>query len=894
MSTHPKIKRLDYDNTASSVNNFIPQEDHVIDANRIRVLSPDKGAYFTTTMKVKKNGVLLTRGSDWIAVEHSEVLARKTNKEASYFVRLKIGVLETDIITLEYQAVGGKYIHVASVLVDIYNSLDKSSVDIDHIVNMPDFFDALPHPHHANDIYGTEEIVEALDRIRSATILSNIPAYEYMLSYMLSLTSGDHGNRVYMELLQPALVNTVVNRYQKITYCLRGDINGTVKDFLHVVLDYIPGETKENLYARYVNQVTKDKGILTDNQVTELLNRGVITNHALVNLSNPNGGATTNVFYILTGRTNPATNITLVDHPTVANSYKIMLGGYYKNNDTEHGKLVTVTMEESNNGNPFSLSIEPLDVSTLPYTALKNEITDQANINSVSLLDYFYKRSDIGIHYFNLLPNVTIAGVDDHVNTLNPMHGFSSSMVRNNLRNFTVELTTNGTNAYPLTENLNDYTITVVDRETNFSMSIDVTTDDINLNRNIFNRKAHVTTLGKKFNVSNWRVNPRDNENKQFPHIHENSIEPFNKEGNNTHIDDFVRQEDMGRYHKGSDYWIRGIPKINNHQRSQFVLTVEMNPTMINGQSNDSWYGKQTIRFIYTDVTYIRDFTVSNMPTEAQITAQANNWGHTHRHYAQKGKYVFRPWKEINNVKIIDVISKKQTLFAGGITSYGTAGAPLNNKQANDVNIWNAHSVASSGSWEHSLRNEMNSSPSGTFTLSVNDYPSLAKEGLLLELSITSIISNSFTHFPEISAGNGARKTQQSISFQNFAWENGTKLGLEASEIISGNAGPGDYYHREPDNVNTTLETTTITHQFTIRTTGNDIVLAPAVITLFHYNLNSPGTMMRFWDPSVIVIDPLTGERDWFHYDNAARTAIYGTTLDYLDVSIVGTIKEDI
>jgi hypothetical protein len=96
-------------------------------------------------------------------------------------------------VTVTYQALGGLYeIIDTSALADLINTQASSvrPVSYKNILNPPEAYPPSSHQHSISDVYGFEYLIVALDRIRDAILLTDIPAFEEIVNWVKSRTAG--------------------------------------------------------------------------------------------------------------------------------------------------------------------------------------------------------------------------------------------------------------------------------------------------------------------------------------------------------------------------------------------------------------------------------------------------------------------------------------------------------------------------------------------------------------------------------------------------------------------------------------------------------------------------------------------------------------------------------
>lgn len=196
MSTAPLI-RYALDPTGTNSDNAVSGEVKDLNVAQIRAVAPTYGPFFadeTLVIYDHGNGRLLVRGQDYQCVEMLQDATLKFGKEIAQLV-LIINPLVGSQVRLNYQVLGGLYQNNVEGLINMYDTLmlDNRPVDWSQVLNKPTLYPPTLHKHLLDDIYGFEPVVVALERIRNAIVLSDVPAFEALIDWVKSrgLTSPE-------------------------------------------------------------------------------------------------------------------------------------------------------------------------------------------------------------------------------------------------------------------------------------------------------------------------------------------------------------------------------------------------------------------------------------------------------------------------------------------------------------------------------------------------------------------------------------------------------------------------------------------------------------------------------------------------------------------------------
>lgn len=185
--TIPTI-RYPLDVTGLNVNNKITGEVHELSSSKTRAVAPIYGAYFTQSLVIIDDitqGVL-SRDVDYKCVELLQEASAAYGKEICYLIIITNESVSPRV-RINYQLLGGLYTRSADAVGKIYELFKKQQdvVNWPDILNKPYEYNPTKHLHDLKDVYGFQYLIDSLERIRSAILLSNEPAFENFTQWVL-------------------------------------------------------------------------------------------------------------------------------------------------------------------------------------------------------------------------------------------------------------------------------------------------------------------------------------------------------------------------------------------------------------------------------------------------------------------------------------------------------------------------------------------------------------------------------------------------------------------------------------------------------------------------------------------------------------------------------------
>ena len=188
------IRRYPLDPTGQSPDNFVSGEEHVlgVKAGPYHPIAPFYGPFFNNpdTLKIYKGATLLVYEQDYWT---SNLIQDQTAEFSGEVCELLIvkNMNEGDVITLNYQNLGGLFQNHAKGLVDLYNAylVDNRPVDwVTGLRNKPSAYPPAYHLHMLSDVVGWEAVIVAIERLINVLSLRNVPAFEALIDWVMART----------------------------------------------------------------------------------------------------------------------------------------------------------------------------------------------------------------------------------------------------------------------------------------------------------------------------------------------------------------------------------------------------------------------------------------------------------------------------------------------------------------------------------------------------------------------------------------------------------------------------------------------------------------------------------------------------------------------------------
>ncbi len=235
------VIRFALDPSGVSPNNLVINEVHTLDANvRVRAIAPRYGAFYSNSLVVRD----LTTNTQLTPIQYScvELLQDATMRfgQGVYMMILITDTTVSSSISINYQVVGGDYQNSADTVVTAWETLmgDNRPVDWSNVLNKPTQYPPSLHEHLLTDVYGFQSVVLALERVRNAIALSDVPTLQAVIDWAWSNWGGMQSYPVATQ----EDIETGIPAKKYITF-----------DMLLYLLDIYKGGSKINTYLNTLN-----------------------------------------------------------------------------------------------------------------------------------------------------------------------------------------------------------------------------------------------------------------------------------------------------------------------------------------------------------------------------------------------------------------------------------------------------------------------------------------------------------------------------------------------------------------------------------------------------------------------------------------------------------------
>jgi hypothetical protein len=185
--------RYALDPTGVNPDNLIVGEIHTLSSSQIRAVATTYGPFFTESIQIRDHitNSLLVRGVDFQCVELLQEATVRYGKEISSLI-LILNSNVSNQVRINYQVLGGLYQNNSSAIVSMYESFMSDDRDVDwvNVLNKPYQYPPTLHNHLLEDIYGFEALSVSLERVRNAIVLSDVPAFEALITWVKNRIPG--------------------------------------------------------------------------------------------------------------------------------------------------------------------------------------------------------------------------------------------------------------------------------------------------------------------------------------------------------------------------------------------------------------------------------------------------------------------------------------------------------------------------------------------------------------------------------------------------------------------------------------------------------------------------------------------------------------------------------
>lgn len=205
--------RYPLDETGVNPDNLVSGEIKTLPNLPRRALAPTYGPFYAEGLIVYDHLTQqpLVKNTHYKLAELLKTPTKKYRKEVYGLIIITDPNVSSEV-SITYQALGGPYQRDLSNLIEAWlNTFNNLPVDWAYILNKPDVFPVDDHFHALSRIYGFEFVVSALEGIRTALELSNVPIYEGLMAWVnqtLQSLQDDYNN--FRLEIESRLVNGLV------------------------------------------------------------------------------------------------------------------------------------------------------------------------------------------------------------------------------------------------------------------------------------------------------------------------------------------------------------------------------------------------------------------------------------------------------------------------------------------------------------------------------------------------------------------------------------------------------------------------------------------------------------------------------------------------------------
>lgn len=189
------VFRYPLDVTGENPDNYVAAEPHSLvpksDLTDVRVIVPLYGPFFGDSVRIidRANGRQLDR-SEYKITDLLQDPTLITGKEIGQFIVVTNGMVSNEV-EIHYQVLGGNYQNDSSAIQHVYETFlnDYRPVDWTNISGKPLSYPPSLHIHLLEDVIGFGPLVTAIENLREAIILKNIPMYESLIDWVNQRTT---------------------------------------------------------------------------------------------------------------------------------------------------------------------------------------------------------------------------------------------------------------------------------------------------------------------------------------------------------------------------------------------------------------------------------------------------------------------------------------------------------------------------------------------------------------------------------------------------------------------------------------------------------------------------------------------------------------------------------
>lgn len=190
------LYRYALDKTGVNPDNKVINEAHTLAQLDYRSIAPDYGPFYEESVFVIDvvNNTPLIKDVDYFCTELMEEASLKFNKSIMSLIIITNRNVSSNVL-ITYQTLGGIYTKAVDPIRRLYETVmnDDRTVDWSRVMNKPYGYPPNLHYNHLIDIVGFEPLITAIERIRNAIILTDVPAWEALIDWVKKYVNQRQG-----------------------------------------------------------------------------------------------------------------------------------------------------------------------------------------------------------------------------------------------------------------------------------------------------------------------------------------------------------------------------------------------------------------------------------------------------------------------------------------------------------------------------------------------------------------------------------------------------------------------------------------------------------------------------------------------------------------------------
>lgn len=235
------------DLTGASPANLITNEVHTFTTANDRIFPLSAGPFYTTGLAVYHGvtNVLLAPVTQYKALQMHRAGSLVSGKEVCAIVIVEDPSVPA--VRVEYQCIGGIYSSEATLIRDLIdnNPLPEGPTIWGQIIGTPVQFPPTEHLHHVDNLYGAEEIVAVLERLRMAIAAGDSPSIAAIYQHVHVLLASSN------YITEQQVIDLISST--NIPWQLKANINGDPTQVFNLKSDPIVGvQPTEGINAAYL------------------------------------------------------------------------------------------------------------------------------------------------------------------------------------------------------------------------------------------------------------------------------------------------------------------------------------------------------------------------------------------------------------------------------------------------------------------------------------------------------------------------------------------------------------------------------------------------------------------------------------------------------------------